>query len=148
MSASGEAPKTAAMAGSGETILVVEDETGVRELASEFLKAGGYNVLEARDGTDGLNFAMHYPDKIHLLLTDMVMPRMGGAELAEKLRSRRAGLRVIFMTGYSEFSGKIDEKMTGEASMLQKPFSRSTLLEKVREILSAAPSKQTSGTKL
>jgi FixJ family two-component response regulator len=73
---------------------------------------------------------------------------MGGAELAEKLRSRRAGLRVIFMTGYSEFSGKIDEKMTGEARMLQKPFSRSTLLEKVREILSAAPSKQTSGTKL
>jgi signal transduction histidine kinase/ActR/RegA family two-component response regulator len=148
VSTGGEAPKTAAMLGSGETILVVEDETGVRELASEFLKASGYNVLEARDGADGLNFAMHYPDKIHLLLTDMVMPRMGGAELAEKLRSKRAGLRVIFMTGYSEFSGKIEEKMTGEASVMQKPFSRSSLLAKVREVLSAAPSKQTSGTKL
>src|SRR2546429_3776352 len=73
------------MPGGSETILLVEDETAVRELASEFLKSSGYKVLEAQDGAEGLRFAMNYPDQIHLLLTDMVMPRMNGVDLAEKI---------------------------------------------------------------
>jgi CheY-like chemotaxis protein len=139
--------KPKAIPGGSETILVVEDETGVRELASEFLKAGGYTVLEARDGGEGLNMATAYTGTIHLLLTDMVMPCMSGTELAAQLSGARAGLRVIFMTGYSEFSWKNLESMPGEASLLQKPFSRLTLLERVRQALGATPSKHPSGTK-
>jgi signal transduction histidine kinase len=146
VSAGEETSKSGPMPGGNETILVVEDETAVRELASEFLKAGGYKVLEARDGTEGLKFAMSYQDNIHLLLTDMVMPRMSGADLAQKLRSLRPEVRVIFMSGYSEFSGKNLERMSDEANALQKPFSRSTLLAKVREVLGAAPCKHPNGT--
>jgi signal transduction histidine kinase/ActR/RegA family two-component response regulator len=127
-----------------ETVLVVEDETGVRELASEFLKVGGYTILEATDGRDGLKLAKNYRGNIHLLLTDMVMPHMSGTELAAELRSARPDLRVIFMTGYSEFTGKNEEKLPGDGVVLQKPFSSQTLLEKVREVLSAAPCKQPS----
>ena len=132
-----------------ETILLVEDEVGVRELASEFLRSGGYTVLEARDGADGLNLAANYPGKIHLLLTDMVMPYMNGAELASNLSCTRSALCVMFMTGYAEFSGNNnDERMSAEASVIQKPFSRLTLLEKVREALGSAPCRMPSRTEV
>jgi signal transduction histidine kinase/CheY-like chemotaxis protein len=139
--------KAKPMPGGSETILLVEDETGVRELASEFLKAGGYTVLEARDGDEALKCAMNCRETIHLLLTDMVMPRMSGGQLAERLVRWKPELHVIFMTGYSEFSGKNNETMPGEGNLLQKPFSRATLLEKVREVLGTTPCKHPSGTK-
>ena len=139
----GEQPREVKTAPGGkETILLVEDETGVRELASEFLKAGGYTVVEARDGVEALQRLYSNPGAIDLLITDMVMPRMSGAELAEKLGSTRPGLHVIFMTGYAEFSAKNGEMIPAEASVLQKPFSRLTLLEKVREVLGAGNRKQ------
>lgn len=122
-----------------ETILLVEDETAVRELASEFLKAGGYTVLEARDGSEALNLALSYSGKIHLLLTDMVMPHMNGTELASKLWVSRPDLPVVYVTGYAEFSGNHDHRVSAEAAIMQKPFSRLTLLEKVREALGSAP---------
>lgn len=134
--------------GGRETILLVEDETGVRELASEFLKAGGYTVLEGKDGAEALRIAASYGSTIHLLLTDMVMPRMSGTELAEKLWALRPDLRVVFMTGYAEFSGKNVEIVSAATSVMQKPFSRSTLLEKVREVVSAAPITQLGETNL
>jgi signal transduction histidine kinase/CheY-like chemotaxis protein len=130
-----------------ETILLVEDETGVRELASEFLRTGGYAVLEARDGSEALKLASTHSGKIHLLLTDMVMPRMNGAELASNLSDARPGLRVVYMTGYAEFSGSNDARAT-QASVIQKPFSRLTLLEKVREALGSAPCHLPSSTKV
>jgi signal transduction histidine kinase len=131
-----ENAKVEPIAGGTETILVVEDETGVRELASEFLKAGGYRVLEARDGVEALKCALNHSDTIDLLLTDMVMPRMNGADLAQQLCRSRSGIRVVFMTGYSEYSAKNDETLSGGNTMvLQKPFSRSALLEKVRYVL-------------
>jgi two-component system cell cycle sensor histidine kinase/response regulator CckA len=133
--------------GGTETILLVEDETGVRELASEFLKTGGYTVLEARDGLEALNCAASHPGKIDLLLTDMVMPHMNGAEVAEQLWSSRPGLRVVLVTGYAEFSGSNNGKIPTGASVLQKPFSRLSLLEKVREALSAGAKKQPNGSK-
>jgi signal transduction histidine kinase/CheY-like chemotaxis protein len=131
-----------------ETILLVEDETAVRELASEFLKAGGYTVLEASDGAEALKIAASYRHTIHLLMTDMVMPRMGGADLAEQLWAARPELPVVFMTGYAEFPARNGEKFSGEVNVLQKPFSRSTLLEKVREAVSVAPGKHLGETKV
>jgi nitrogen-specific signal transduction histidine kinase/CheY-like chemotaxis protein len=116
-----------------ETILLVEDETGVRELASDFLKSAGYTVLEAKEGADAIGIVAEHQGEIQLLLTDMVMPRMSGSELAKSLRIARPGLRVIYMTGYAEFSAENGEPAGAETSILQKPFSRSVLLERVQE---------------
>lgn len=122
------------------TILLVEDEAGVRELASQFLRTGGYSILEASEGPEALNLVKAHSGAIHLLLTDMVMPRMSGVELAQKLKSLRPNIRIIYMTGYAEFSGKNGEAIGDHSSVLQKPFSRPALLEKVREVLLAAQS--------
>jgi signal transduction histidine kinase len=129
------------MPGGSETILVVEDESGVRELASDFLRAVGYSILEAKGGAEALDTIAVHKGEIHLLLTDIVMPRMSGVELAQKLTESLPALRVIYMTGYAEFSGKNGAKIGDDASILQKPFSRSALLEKVREVLHAIPIK-------
>jgi len=134
--------------GGSESILVVEDETGVRELASEFLRAWGYTVLEAKDGAEAVEMVLANQRELHLLLTDMVMPGMSGVELAQILRKARPGLPVIYMTGYAEFSGKNGEMAEGAAGVLQKPFSRITLLEKVREVLRATSRKPLDGTKV
>jgi two-component system, cell cycle sensor histidine kinase and response regulator CckA len=131
-----------------ETILLAEDETGVRELASEFLTSAGYTVLVAADGAEALNIAAKHPHPIHLLLTDLVMPRMGGADLAERLCQARPETRVVFMTGYAEFPTRNDDAFSIDACVLQKPFSRLTLLEKIREALRAAPRKHPGRTKV
>jgi len=144
----GETKKEKPIAGGKETILVVEDEPGVRKLASEFLKAGGYNILEAAEGADALNIVNAYPGAIEILLTDMVMPGMSGAELAETMKKIRPGIRVIYMSGYAEFSGKNEERTPEAARVLQKPFSRNTLLEKVREAMYAAPGSPVGATKV
>jgi len=125
--------------GGNETILVVEDETGVRELASEFLKTGGYTVLVASDGVAALKLNMEHAGPIHLLLTDMVMPRMNGKELAQKVSETRPKIQVVFMTGYAEFPEKNGGKTSPSERILQKPFSRATLLEMVRQAVGAAP---------
>ncbi len=131
-----------------ETILLVEDETGVRELASEFLATAGYTVLVAADGAEALELASKHSRPINLLLTDMVMPRMGGLDLAEQLSKARPDIRTVFMTGYAEFPVKNDDAFPIDACVLQKPFSRLTLLVKIREVLSAAPRKHSGKTKV
>jgi signal transduction histidine kinase/CheY-like chemotaxis protein len=118
-----------------ETILVVEDEAGVRELACQFLRVKGYDVLEAEGGVEALEVAGRHSGPIHLLLSDMVMPRMSGSELAAKLRAIRPEIRVAFMSGYSEFSRGDLGKEFPEAPVLQKPFSPASLVEIVREAL-------------
>jgi signal transduction histidine kinase len=118
-----------------ETVLVVEDESGVRELACQFLRVKGYNVLEAEGGHAALDVAQRYPGAIHLLLSDMVMPRMSGDELAAQLRAIRPEIRIAFMSGYSEFSRGDLGKGFPEAPVLQKPFSPASLVEIVREAL-------------
>jgi signal transduction histidine kinase/CheY-like chemotaxis protein len=143
-----ESGKAKQIPGGSESILVVEDETEVRELASEFLRAGGYTILEAKDGAEAVGMVAANQKELHLLLTDMVMPGMSGAELAKILRKARPDLRVIYMTGYAEFSGKYGDMAEGAAGVLQKPFSRITLLEKVREVLSATSRKPLDGTKV
>jgi signal transduction histidine kinase/CheY-like chemotaxis protein len=118
-----------------ETILVVEDEAGVRELACQFLRVKGYTVLEAGSGPDAVEVARRHPGTIHLLLTDMIMPRMSGEELATRLRATRPEMRVVFMSGYSKFSRGDVGKEFPDAPVLQKPFSPASVATLVREAL-------------
>jgi signal transduction histidine kinase/ActR/RegA family two-component response regulator len=115
-----------------EVILVVEDEDEVRALACEFLRTAGYNVLTAKDGVEALDVAERFGSSIELLLTDVVMPKMRGTELAQELTARFASLRVVYMSGYLEqdkSSGEILER----AMVLQKPFSQDALIQKIGE---------------
>jgi len=118
-----------------ETVLLAEDEQDVREVAREFLESGGYTVLEARDGAEALQIAARHSGSIDLLVTDMVMPRMTGQELAGRLQQNRPGLRVIYMSGYSEHAAA--EAAQGDSSMrlLTKPFSRTAILRLARQTL-------------
>ena len=113
-----------------ETILLVEDEPAVRQLFSQALSRAGYRVHEARNGQEALKVFDQHGDSVDLLLTDMRMPFMGGAELARQLRSRRRTLKLLCISGYS---GTADLEFSGD--FLAKPFSRDELLTKVREIL-------------
>ncbi len=118
-----------------ETILVAEDEPGVRELACQFLRVKGYTVLEAEGSQEALAMARSHMGAIHLLLSDMVMPKMSGGELALQLKAIRPEIRVAFMSGYSEFSRGDMGKEFPEAPVLQKPFSPASLVEIVRAAL-------------
>jgi two-component system cell cycle sensor histidine kinase/response regulator CckA len=121
-----------------ETILVVEDETAVRELACQFLSVKGYEVLEAKDGFEALELAARHSGPIHLVLSDMVMPKMNGAELAKRLNVIRPDTKVLLMSGYYEYSETIRVITSSTTPMLQKPFSPASLVEKVREVLKGA----------
>lgn len=113
-----------------ETILLVEDEPAVRELFAQALARAGYRVFEARNGREAVKVFDQHGAAIDLLLTDMRMPYMGGAELAQQLRSRRMTLKLICISGYP---GAIDSDLASD--FLAKPFSRDDLLSKVREVL-------------
>jgi signal transduction histidine kinase len=121
--------------GGSETVLVVEDEAGVRELACQFLRVKGYTVLEAEGGHMALDIARRHTGVIHLLLSDMVMPKMSGGELAAQLKAIRPEIQIAFMSGYSEFSRGDLGKGFPEAPVLQKPFSPASLVEIVRVAL-------------
>ena len=120
-----------------ETILLVEDQEGIRELVSEFLQGKGYTVLIAADGHQALEMAAEHKDTIHLLLTDVAMPNIGGRELALRLTPSRPQMRVMFMSGYPDHStwssGLTDD--FDSAAVLQKPFLLDTLARKVRGLL-------------
>jgi CheY-like chemotaxis protein len=113
-----------------ETILLVEDEPAVRQLFAQALIRAGYRVYEARNGQEAVKVFDHHGDGIDLLLTDMRMPYMGGAELAQHLRARRRTLKLICISGYP---GGAESEMPED--FLAKPFSRDDLLNKVREVL-------------
>jgi len=140
-----KAPKAAALPRGSGTILVVEDEAGVRELACEFLKISGYSVLEAHNGMEALVVAGRHTGPIHLVVSDMVMPRMGGAELAEKIQSVRPGVKMLLMSGYTDYAGKEGAKAV-QAVMLAKPFSQASLVEAVREALEGNPAASPHGS--
>jgi PAS domain S-box-containing protein len=120
-------------AGGMETILLVEDEEPVRAVIRKTLSANGYMVLEARHGRDAILTADRHRAPIHLLLTDVVMPEMGGRELAERLTAHRPDLRVLFISGYT--SDEVVRRGIGGAGFLQKPFTSADLLRAVRERL-------------
>ena len=121
------------------TVLIVEDEEGVRELASQFVKSAGYTALTAKDGAEALKIAEESDAPIHLLLTDVVMPQMRGPELARRLKGLRKSLRIVYMSGYLEYN-RDSEEFLEEGYFLQKPFSRETLVSKVAEALKSKPS--------
>jgi PAS domain S-box-containing protein len=118
-----------------ETVLLVEDESGIRELAGEFLRRQGYSVLHAVDGNEALRIAGGHEELIHLLVTDMAMPNLGGKELAQRLRQVRPQIKVLFMSGYPDHPGLADGDVGGPTTLLQKPFSLDTLAQKVRTLL-------------
>ena len=122
-----------------ETVLVVEDQDGIRDIVRESLRRNGYKVLIAVDGNEALQMASEYPDPIHLLVTDLVMPNIGGRELAQRLTPMRPGMKVLFMSGYSEHSTLDLEATSQSASVLQKPFSLDALARQVRRVLDAPP---------
>jgi two-component system, cell cycle sensor histidine kinase and response regulator CckA len=118
-----------------ETILLTEDEQDVREVTREFLESGGYTVIEARDGAEALGLAEAHKGSIDLLITDMVMPRMTGQELAARLKERQPELRMLYMSGYSERAAAESMQTDPSMRLLAKPFSRSALLRAVHELL-------------
>jgi len=119
-----------------ETVLLVEDEEGVRQLAREYLEANGYNVIEAEDGNNAFELASTHSGPIHLLMTDVVMPGMGGRELAERVAKIRPEAKVLFMSGYTDQAVAHQGILDDNAMLLQKPFTMATLASKLHEILS------------
>jgi signal transduction histidine kinase len=122
------------LSGGTETLLVVEDEPLVRSFAVRVLTEMGYRVLEAANGLDALSVAEH-AGRIDLVITDVVMPKMGGTDLAEKLRTVRPELRVLYTSGYTDDQRIRLGSTVDQARFLPKPFTGSALAEKVREIL-------------
>ena len=118
-----------------ETILLAEDEKDVREVAREFLLLSGYTVLEAKDGDEALEIASRHPGEIHLLISDMVMPGMTGRDLATRIHQIRPGLKVLFMSGYTEYAALRNGDLGGKEFLLTKPFTRGVLTNVVREVL-------------
>jgi len=113
----------------------VEDEEALRHLVRLTLEEIGYTILEAADGNAALALAADYPDVIDLLLTDVVLPQKSGRKLAEELQVHRPLMRVLFMSGYMDDAVMRHGVLMAEMNFLSKPFSRSVLASKVREVL-------------
>ncbi len=130
-----ESDKARAVPRGSETILLVEDEDVVRDLSREILEEYGYAVLTAPDGKEGLRICKEFEGQIDLMITDVVMPRMNGRELAEKLGALRPETRVLYMSGFTDDAivrhGVLDDGMC----FIQKPFSPDSLAIKTREVL-------------
>jgi len=121
-----------------ETLLLAEDEEGVRRLSRFVLESHGYTVFEAASGLEAVALAASHPGRIHLMVTDVVMPEMGGREAAEAIRAQRPDLKVLFMSGYTEDAVILHGIVEATDAFLQKPFTPLTLARKVRAILDAA----------
>jgi two-component system cell cycle sensor histidine kinase/response regulator CckA len=118
-----------------ETVLLVEDEESVRELVRLTLTARGYKVLEAENGECGLRIAEDFKEHIDILITDVVMPGIGGRELAKKLQALRPGISVLYLSGYTEDTVVTQGALGPDTAFLQKPFTLQNLAKKVREVL-------------
>ncbi len=120
----------------GRTVLLVEDDTAVRELAARTLRRMGYTVFEAASGPEALDLAARLADRpIHLLLTDIVMPQMGGQEVSRRLRATRPGLKALFISGYADQAVVQNGILDEGTAFLQKPFTVAALARKVRQVL-------------
>jgi two-component system cell cycle sensor histidine kinase/response regulator CckA len=131
-SGAAQTPSVPVASDSRRTLLVVEDDASVRDLTARFLDSAGYRVLAAKDGIEALQYAAKYGPSIGALLTDIVMPRMRGTDLAERLTALVPDIKVILMSGYLEQMEQIPKLAEG-AFFLEKPFARDELLRKVNE---------------
>ncbi|MBN1566707.1 MAG: PAS domain S-box protein [Acidobacteria bacterium] len=118
-----------------ETLLIAEDETAVRDLACRILRDRGYTVLEAADGIEALRISQNYRKAIHLVVTDVVMPGMGGKTLVSNLEELRPGIKSLFISGYSDNAISHQGILDSNVYFLQKPFSIESLIRKIREVL-------------
>jgi two-component system cell cycle sensor histidine kinase/response regulator CckA len=129
-----EAPFFVGMAKGTETILLVEDQSGIRDVLSDALQHAGYTLLQAADGEEALRIVKEYTNPIHLVITDLMMPNMGGRELASIVTQLRANTKVLYISGYAEL---VLPEAEISAPILQKPFSLTTLTVQVRNLLDA-----------
>jgi CheY-like chemotaxis protein len=128
-----------------ETVLLVEDEDAVRELAVEVLQDAGYRVLQAPSAARAIEMAGEHPGAIDLVVTDVVMPGLGGRELGEQLVASRPGLKVLFMSGYTDDVILRRGVLSSSAAFIEKPFSPEGLARKVREVLDGGPHRGETG---
>jgi two-component system, cell cycle sensor histidine kinase and response regulator CckA len=124
--------RTESQLGGQETILLVEDEEPLRAMACAVLEDYGYTVLQAADGNEALQVSNRYDGVIDILVTDIVMPKIGGRQVAEQLTAARKGLRVLFMTGYTDDADLCRELLEGGIEVLQKPFSPTELVRRIQ----------------
>ncbi|HMQ51504.1 MAG TPA: response regulator, partial [Anaerolineae bacterium] len=118
-----------------ETVLLAEDEELVRALTRQVLEMNGYTVLEASHGGEALLLAEQHPEAIDLLLTDVIMPHMSGNDLAKRLAALHPGMKVLYISGYTDQAIAHYGVLEPDLFFLQKPFSPQTLARKVREVL-------------
>jgi len=121
--------------GGSETILLVEDQDHIRNLVADFLSVSGYQVLEASNGVEALRVVETQKGVIDLLVTDVVMPKMGGLELADRAAIHRPQMKVIYVSGFSEYGASFENVQQVHHFFLQKPFSMKVLGRRVREVL-------------
>jgi CheY-like chemotaxis protein len=122
-----------------ETILLVEDQSELRDLAEEILERHGYTVLAAASGREAIHLAERHPWPIQLMLTDVVMPGMTGRQLADRLKPARPAMKVLYMSGYTDDVVVRHGTLTAGVAYLQKPFTPESLAGKVREVLESTP---------
>lgn len=125
--------------GTSETILVVDDDKPVLQVTSKVLRRSGFEVLEAGSGEEALALAAEHDGRIDLLLTDVVMPGMGGRELSEIMRERHPDVPVLFMSAYTEDEVILRGIRVADVHFIEKPFSVDGLRAKVREVLDSGP---------
>jgi CheY-like chemotaxis protein len=128
-------PPTMAPPKGSETVLLADDEEGVRKLVSAILQSNGYSVIEANNGQAALSSYEKNAHKIDLVLTDVVMPQMDGFELGERLVEKNPEVKILFMSGYRDNPVGASETQPQRRPFLHKPFTPDVLLAKVREIL-------------
>ncbi len=117
------------------TILVVEDEAGIRALVRKILRRQGYEVLEAANGEDALALCREHGPRVELLITDVLMPQMGGRELVERLQTQGHDMKVLYVSGYTDDTTIYSGDLPAGTAFLQKPFTLGSLLDKVKEVL-------------
>jgi PAS domain S-box-containing protein len=124
-----------------ETVLLAEDEASVRLLAARILGERGYKVLAAAEGKEALSMAEEFGGEIHLVLTDVVMPGMSGRELVSRLETIRPGIKALYISGYADNAIVHQGTLDSDVAFLQKPFTAESLARKIREVISARPTR-------
>jgi two-component system, cell cycle sensor histidine kinase and response regulator CckA len=128
-------PEIIAAEGQGEIILLVEDEETLRESISTYLELHGYKVLEAENGAQALHIAVQHADSIQVLLTDIILPKLNGVELAREVSKMSPRVAILFMSGYTDHELIDYGSASSTAGFLQKPFALQALLTKLREMI-------------